>query len=98
LFLSDPFISKISDPSRSSIDSLSRGVDSPDNIASFTIHVPRSRRRSHGIPESGFVRTTSQCHVLGGDGGDLRTLTRSPGTRSELRTSSHFPSRKAWTG
>ena len=28
----------------------------------------------------------------------LRTLTRSPGTRSELKTSLHFPSRKAWTG
>ena len=50
-------MSRISDPSRSSIDSLSSGVDSPDNMASLTIHVPRRRRRSHGTPESGFVRT-----------------------------------------
>jgi hypothetical protein len=91
-------MSRISDPSRSSIDSLSNGVDSPDNMASLTIHVPRSRRRSQGTPESGFVRTDYQYMKQGGGWGHLRTLTRSPGTRSELRTSFHFPSRNAWTG
>lgn len=96
-------MSSRSEPSRSSIDSLSKGVDSPDSMASLTIHVPRRSKRSHGMPESGFVRTgrvvvsyLDSREALGQS--SLHILARSPGTRSELMTSCHFPSRYAWTG
>lgn len=61
LFLSEPFMSSESEPSLNSIDSLSKGVDSPESMASLTIHVPRRSRRSHGIPESGLVRTETSA-------------------------------------
>ncbi len=77
-FLSRPVISRISLAARRAILSLSSGVDSPDNIASFTIQPPAIKIASHGSPESSFVRTTE---------------IKSPGNNSSEGTSTHLLSR-----
>jgi hypothetical protein len=55
-FLSKPATSRGSCAGRSATDSLRRGVDSPESIASLTIQPPEMSIASHGRPESSFVR------------------------------------------
>ena len=63
LFLSVPAISRDSVEVRSSMDSFSSGVDSPDNIASLTMHAPWRRRRSQGRPDSSLDRTVTSKYI-----------------------------------
>lgn len=58
LFLSAPVISRRSSESRSIIDSLPWGVDSPDSIASLTMQEPSIITISHGTAVSSVERTT----------------------------------------
>jgi hypothetical protein len=58
-FLCAPSTSTLSEASNSWIDSLRSGVDSPDSMASLTIHVPWTKRMSAGT-------TVSDCKRAGG--------------------------------
>lgn len=101
LFLSVPFMSSLSAPSRSSTLSFSKGVDSPESMASLTMAVPRMRRRSQGMPESGLVRTASSASARKVETQKLSDYvpidTISPGTSSDEITSTHLPSRYVCT-
>ena len=72
--LSAPWSLRMSVLLRSVIPSFSRGVLSPESIASFTIAEPEARITSQGNAESALVRVT---------------LIKSPGSNSDVESSSH---------
>ena len=91
----------LSEVSNSWIDSLRSGVDSPDSMASLTIHVPWIKRMSAGTTVSdckraGRIAVRYETREI--DGAHLPTETTSPGSSSSVCKVVHLESRRHWIG